>query len=38
MVVVACGNKEGGERWLQQTKCSYDMLLDQDRKVNHNLS
>ena len=33
VIVVACGNQEGGTRWLKETKCQYTMLLDQERKV-----
>ncbi|KAG7509425.1 hypothetical protein JOB18_043614 [Solea senegalensis] len=33
VLMVAFGKKEGAELWLQQTGCTFDMLLDPQRKV-----
>ncbi|XP_035692664.1 uncharacterized protein LOC118427115 isoform X2 [Branchiostoma floridae] len=32
-MVVSFGSQAGAQRWLQDTSCPYDMLLDQDRKL-----
>lgn len=33
VVVISFGCKEGAEKWLEETKCKYSMLLDPERKV-----
>ncbi|KAI8486915.1 hypothetical protein Bbelb_354230 [Branchiostoma belcheri] len=33
VMVVSFGSQTGAQRWLQDTSCSYHMLLDQERKL-----
>lgn len=35
VLLISFGCKEGAVQWLQETKCSYDMLLDPSRQLYH---
>ncbi|GCC31738.1 hypothetical protein chiPu_0010199 [Chiloscyllium punctatum] len=37
VLVISFGCREGALQWLQETKCSYDMLLDPSRQLYHAL-
>jgi len=34
-VVVSFGLKDGAQRWLEDTKCPFPMVLDTDRQIYH---
>ncbi|KAK6180779.1 hypothetical protein SNE40_008768 [Patella caerulea] len=33
VLLISFGVQEGAQKWLEEMNCSYDMLLDKDRKV-----